>query len=96
MAGALPIKESSIISRPKQVIEKEASWYNRNTGVFNIDEIPKEVKNIIKQIGIRKKDLLNPERARPIYDIIQKFGLGTDADKGQQGADREEHDHHHD
>ena len=42
------MKESSIISRPKLVVEKEASWYNRNTGVFNIDEIPKEVKNIIK------------------------------------------------
>ena len=55
---------------------------------------------IIKQIGIKKKDLLNPEKARPIYENLVQFGLGTceDNDSVQDcsTARMQEHDHDHD
>jgi len=40
------------------------------TQKFNLNELPSEIKNLIKQIGYKKKDLLNPAKAKPIYDII--------------------------
>jgi hypothetical protein len=37
--------------------------------------LPNEIKILIKQIGIKKKDLKNPDKAKSFFDIIQQFGL---------------------
>jgi hypothetical protein len=42
--------------------------------------IPEEIKNIIKSIGYKKKDLTRAETARPIYDQLIKFGLAEQED----------------
>jgi cupin superfamily acireductone dioxygenase involved in methionine salvage len=64
-----------LVSRPLSFKKRDIAWFDPLTQTFNLKELPSEVKNIIKQIGYKKKDLLNPEKAKPVYDIIQKFGL---------------------
>ena len=58
------------ISRPMSFKKSGVSWFDPTTNTFIIDEIPDEIKNIIKQIGFKKKDLQKPEKAKPLYDII--------------------------
>lgn len=63
------------LSRPVSFKKGGIEWWNPLTQTFNLKEMPSEIKNLIKQIGYRKRDLLKPEKAKPIYDIIHKFGL---------------------
>jgi len=64
-----------LVSRPYTFVKRDTAWFDPLTQTFNLKELPSEIKNLIKQIGYKKKDLTNPEKAKPIYDIIQKFGL---------------------
>ena len=63
------------ISRPQTFTLADTKWFNPLTETFNIDEIPKEVKNLIKEIGYKKKDLKNRETAKKLYETLKKFGL---------------------
>ena len=72
--GMEPI-EHMYISRPQTFTLADTKWFNPLTETFNIDEIPKEVKNLIKEIGYKKKDLKNRETAKKLYETLKKFGL---------------------
>ena len=56
--------EHNYISRPETFSVKETAWFNPLTETFNLDQIPKEIKNLIKEIGYKKKDLKNKEIAK--------------------------------
>lgn len=59
-----------MFSRPISFNKRDTAWYDPLTQKFNLNELPSEIKNLIKQIGYKKKDLINPAKAKPIYDII--------------------------
>ena len=61
---------SKYISRPTSVTQKETPWFNHITQTFNLEQLPNEIKILIKQIGIKKKDLKNPDKAKSFFDII--------------------------
>lgn len=78
------------LSRPVKCTEKGIEWYDSLTNTFNLKEMPSEIKNIIKQIGYKKRDLLRADKAKPIFEIIQKFGLDQAKEEDEQEDFKEE------
>ena len=81
---------SQFISRPVSGKEAGVPWFNNITGTFNLAELPDEIKIMIKQIGIKKKDLLRPQTAKPIFDILQQIGLANTESLGEKNDEEEE------
>lgn len=76
-------------SRPISCKTSGDTWFNIGTQTFIIEQIPWEIKNLIKAIGYRKKDLIKPDTAGPIYKIL-KEGLEKTINKNEEEVDKAE------
>lgn len=81
------------LSRPVKVTLRDAEWFDPLTQTFLLDEMPSEIKNLIKQIGWKRKDLLSPLKAKQIYDVLCKYGLDQIEQKSANEIEEEKIQH---
>mmetsp|Transcript_5728 Transcript_5728/g.7979 ORF Transcript_5728/g.7979 Transcript_5728/m.7979 type:complete len:361 (+) Transcript_5728:94-1176(+) len=65
--------KQTIIGRPTDFKHEAHIGYDPNKGVFDLDSLSHEWKQIFKQAGIRKKHLRNKSTAKRIFDRIASF-----------------------
>jgi ketol-acid reductoisomerase len=58
------------ISKPLSFEKKEHAGWDPKTQTFIMNEIPKEIKTLLKKAGFKKKDLKSKETALAIYEIL--------------------------
>lgn len=58
------------ISRPLSFEKKEHAGWDPKTQTFILNEIPKEIKQLLKKAGFKKKYLKSKETALAIYEIL--------------------------
>ena len=58
------------ISKPNFFERKEHAGWNPSTSTFALNEVPKEIKLLLKKAGFKKKDLKSKETALAIYEIL--------------------------
>ena len=58
------------ISRPIIFEKKDHAGWDPVSQTFLLNDIPKEIKNLLKKAGFKKKDLKQKETALAIYEIL--------------------------
>ena len=58
------------ISKPLSFAKKEHAGWDPVSQTFLLNEIPKEIKTLLKKAGFKKKDLKSKETALAIYEIL--------------------------
>lgn len=58
------------ISKPYSFERKEHAGWDPVTQTFILNEVPQEIKHLLKKAGFKKKDLKKKETALAIYEIL--------------------------
>ncbi|CDW79346.1 neural wiskott-aldrich syndrome protein [Stylonychia lemnae] len=75
------------ITRPLLFERKEHAGWDPVTQTFILNEVPKEIKILLKKAGFKKKDLKKKETALAIYEVLLR-GIEFDSSKGQLKSGR--------
>ena len=65
-----PVELGDHFSRPSTVTEVDIPWFDTTKGIFIMSELPREIKVLLKKIGVKKKDLKKKKTAKMYFDII--------------------------
>ncbi len=57
-------------TKPFSFERKEHAGWNPNSQTFQLDQVPHEIKNLLKKAGFKKKHLKSKDMALAIYEIL--------------------------
>lgn len=68
------------ISKPLAFERKEHAGWDPTTQTFILNEVPREIKHLLKKAGFKKKHLKKKETALAIYEVLLR-GIEFDSIK---------------